>query len=182
MEIKVMSNEVTTRLKSFFENIPSNVNKELIKHSLSSDNLKDIFSIITQYKEPARDTKLILAELLNSYAQLDINKATALISQIGKLDEVGLEGLQINSELTLKPNCKCFISRCDINYLNLRYSDDDSLLDNVNIHDSFIHTLKITFDSSMSKQLMFGLDIESEVHKWINSRYTKFNDLQIWYR
>lgn len=50
MEIKVISNEVTTRLKSFFENIPSNVNKELIKYILSSGNLEDIFSIITQYK------------------------------------------------------------------------------------------------------------------------------------
>lgn len=52
MDIKVTSNEVTTRLKSFFEKIPSNVNKELIKHSLSSGNLEDIFSLITQYKEP----------------------------------------------------------------------------------------------------------------------------------
>ena len=182
MDVKVVSNEVTTRLKSFFENIPSNVNKELIKHSFSSGNLEDIFSMITQYKYPARDTKLILAELLNSYAQLDINKATALISQIGELDEVGLAGLQINGEVSLKPNCGCFMSRCDINFLSLRYSDDDSLFDNMSLHDSFIHTLKITFDSSMSKKLMFGLDIESEIHEWLNSRYTKFNDLQIWYR
>lgn len=182
MNIKVTSSEVTDRLKSFFEGIPSNVNKELIKHSLSSDNLEDIFSIITQYKEPARDTKLILAELLNSYAQLDINKATALISQIGELDEVGLAGLQINSELTLKPNCKCFISRCDINYLALRYSDDDSLFDNIFLHGSYIHTLKITFDSYMCKQAMYGMYIESEIHKWITSRHTKVNDLQIWYR
>ena len=182
MDIKVISSEVTTRLKSFFEGIPSNVNKELIKHSLSSDNLEDIFSIITQYKEPARDTKLILAEMLNVYAQIDISKATALISQIGELDEVGLAGLQINEKVSLKPNCKCFMSRCDINFLSLRYSDDDSLFDNMSLHDSFIHTLKITFDSSVSKKLIFGIDIESEIHKWINSRYTKFNDLQIWYR
>lgn len=182
MEIKVMSNEVTTRLKSFFENIPSNVNKELIKHSFSSGNLEDIFSLITQYKYPARDTKLILAELLNSYAQLDINKATALISQIGELDEVGLAGLQINGEVSLKPNCKCFISGCDINYLALRYSDDDSLFDNIFLHSSYIHTLKITFDSYMCKQAMYGMYIESEIHKWITSRHTKVNDLQIWYR
>ena len=163
MEIKVMSNEVTTRLKSFFENIPSNVNKELIKHSLSSDNLEDIFSIIAQYKHPVRDTKLILAELLNSYAQIDINKATALISQIGELDEVGLAGLQINGEICLKPNCSCFITNCEISYLALRYSDLDSLFDSMALHNSFIHTLKITFDSSM-----YALDIEPEIHKWIN--------------
>ena len=98
MEIKVISNEVTTRLKRFFEEIPSNVNKELIKHSFSSGNLEDIFSLITQYKYPARDTKLILAEMLNLYAQIDISKATALISQVGELDEVGLAGLQINGK------------------------------------------------------------------------------------
>lgn len=182
MDIKVTSNEVTFRLKSFFEGIPSNVNKELIKHSFSSGNLEDIFSLITQYKYPARDTKLILAEMLNLYAQIDISKATALISQVGELDGVGLTGLQINGEVSLKPNCECFMSGCDINFLSLRYSDDDSLFDNMSLRDSFIHTLKITFDSSMSKKLMFGLDIESEIHKWINSRYTKFNDLQIWYR
>ena len=182
MEIKVISKEVTTRLKSFFENIPSNVNKELIKHSFSSGNLEDIFSMITQYKEPGRGNMLILSEMLNLYAQIDINKATALISQIGELDEVGLAGLQINGEVSLKPNCGCFMSRCDINFLSLRYSDDDSLFDNMSLHDSFIHTLKITFDSSMSKKLMFVLDIESEIHEWINSGYTKFNDLQIWYR
>lgn len=182
MEIKVISNEVTTRLKSFFENIPSNVNKELIKQSLSSGNLEDIFSLVSQYKEPGRGNMLILLEMLNLYAQIDINKATALISQIGELDEVGLAGLQINGEVSLKPNCGCFMSRCDINFLSLRYSDDDSLFDNMSLHDSFIHTLKITFDSSMSKKLMFGLDIESEIYEWINSGYTKFNDLQIWYR
>ena len=182
MNIKVTSSEVTTRLKSFFENIPSNVNKELIKHSFSSGNLEDIFSIITQYKEPARDTKLILSELLNLYAQLDINKATALISQIGELDEVGLAGLQIDGEMSLKHNCRCFISGCDFNYLALRYSDDDSLFDNIFLHNSSIHTLKITFNSYMCKQEMYGIDIESEIHKRITSRHTKVNDLQIWYR
>ena len=84
--------------------------------------------------------------------------------------------------MSLKPNCRCFISRCDLNYLALRYSDDDSLMDNLFLHDSFIHTVKITFDSSMGKQLMYGIDIESEIIKWITSRYTKVNDLQIWYR
>lgn len=74
MDVKVMSKEVATRLKSFFENIPSNVNKELIKHILSSDKLEDSFSMITQYKEPARDTMLIMSELLNLYAQIDIAK------------------------------------------------------------------------------------------------------------
>lgn len=182
MEIKVMSKEVATRLKSFFENIPSNVNKELIKHILSSDNLEDIFSIITQYKEPARDTMRILSELLNLYAQIDINKATALISQIGELDEVGLAGLQINGEINLKPNCRCFLSGCEFSYLALRYSDDDSLFDNIFLHGSYIHTLKITFDSYMCKQAMYVIDIESEIHKWITSRDTKVNDLQIWYR
>lgn len=177
MDVKVMSNEVTTRLKSFFENIPSNVNKELIKHSLSSGNLEDIFSVITQYKHPARDTRIILSELLNSYAQIDINKATALISQIGELDEVGLAGLYINGEICLKPNCSCFIANCEISYLALRYSDLDSLFDSMALHNSFIHTLKITFDYSM-----YVLDIEPEIHQWINSRHTKVIDLQIWYR
>lgn len=182
MDVKVMSNEVTTRLKGFFEGIPSNVNKELIKHSLSSGNLEDIFSVITQYKEPVRDTRIILSEILNSYAQLDINKAIALISQVGKLDEVGLAGLQINGEMCLMPNCSCFIANCEISYLALRHSDLDSLFDSMALYNSFIHTLKITFDSSVGKQLMFGIDIELEIYKWINSRHTKVIDLQIWYR
>jgi hypothetical protein len=182
MDVKVVSNEVTTRLKSFFENIPSNVNKELIKHSFSSGNLEDIFSMITQYKEPGRGNMLILSEMLNLYAQIDINQATALISHIGELDEVGLAGLQINGEMSLKHNCSCLISGCDFNYLALRYSDDDSLIDNVSLHDCFIHTLKITFNSSMCKKAMYGIDIESEIHKWINSGHTKVIDLQIWYR
>lgn len=177
MDIKVTSSEVTFRLKSFFEGIPSNVNKELIKHSFSSGNLEDIFSLITQYKYPARDTRLILAEMLNLYAQIDISKATALISQVGELDEVGLAGLQINGEVSLKPNCECFITNCEISYLALRYSDLDSLFDSMALHNSFIHTLKITFDYSM-----YVLDIEPEIHKWINSRHTKVIDLQIWYR
>lgn len=84
--------------------------------------------------------------------------------------------------MNLKPNCRCFLSGCEFSYLALRYSDDDSLFDNVFLYNSSIHTLKITFNSYMCKQAMYGIDIESEIHKWITSRDTKVNDLQIWYR
>lgn len=124
---------------------------------------------------------LMLAELLNLYAQLDINKATALINQIGELDEVGLAGLRINGEVSLKPNCSCFIENCVLNKLSLRYTDLDNFLDSTFIRNSFIHTLKITFDASMSKQLVYGLDFEEEVWAQLKLLLSDANDLQIWY-
>lgn len=183
MDIKVTSNEVTTRLKSFFEKIPSNVNKELIKHSLSSGNLEDIFSLITQYKEPGRGNMLTLAELLNLYAQLDINKATALINQFGELDEVGLAGLQINGEVSLKPNCSCFIENCVLNKLSLRYTDLDNFLESlrtyVDLNNSEINVLRVALDTPTTFIKNPYEETEQQIRRWLISSNTKVNELQI---
>lgn len=57
------------------------------------------------------------------------------------------------------------------------------ILDNkLSVRNSFIQTLRITFDASMSKQLVYGLDFEEEVWAQLKLLQSDANDVQIWFR
>lgn len=182
MSIKVLKNENSYRIKELFDITAKRLSKESINKILSSNNLMNIYKLILDHKSSVRSTCILIADLLNLYAQIDLERATLLINQIGELDDVGIAWLQIDSELTLKHNCDCYIENCVLNKLSLRYTDLDSFLDSAHIRNSFIQTLKITFDASMSKQLVYGLDFEEEVWAQLKLLQSDANDVQIWFR
>lgn len=174
MKVKVIKNmKRLSRVKELFNSITNDEIKQLI----SLNSLSDVVAIIEQCDLVKYDTRAVLADLLNLYFQVNINKATILINQLEKQSIFGITGLQIESDLRLKPNCDCFINSCDIKSVSCEYSNVEALRNYLELNNSNIHTLKITFDYSM-----YVLDIEPEIHKWINSRHTKVNEIQISYR
>lgn len=179
MDIRVLKDETTFRLKDFFNDLSTKLSKNSTNQILHSHILEKIYSLITEYSERTMDGRILLDELLNLYAQVDISKAGLLMDQIGELDSVGIAGLQIDSDVILKPNCSCYINNCVMDTLSLRYSNLNEFLESVVLFNSFFANLKITFDASESKQLMYGLDFEEEVWAQLKLLLSDANDVQI---
>ena len=126
MDIRVLNDETTFRLKDFFNDLSTKLSKNSTNQILHSHILEKIYSLITEYSERTMDGRILLAELLNLYAQVDISKAGLLMDQIEAPFCFGLYGLQTNFTI----NCvasKCFISYCNIETLRLRYKDFEDL-------------------------------------------------------
>lgn len=82
MDIRVLNDETTFRLKDFFNDLSTKLSKNSTNQILHSHILEKIYSLITEYSERTMDGRILLAELLNLYAQVDISKAGLLMDEI----------------------------------------------------------------------------------------------------
>lgn len=131
----------------YFRNITNMLTKEEINQRLSSNDIRELYRLIEQYRTPAFRSETMLAHVINLIAQVDLRKAESLIEQIKSLCFIGLFGLRISDKhLEFRHICKLYIYSCDVEYLTIYTSTFSDFAVDVDMTKSHINNLDIYFN------------------------------------
>lgn len=72
-------------IRELFRNITNMLTKEEVHQRILSDNIRELYHLIEQYKTPAYRSETMLAHMINLIAQVDLRKSESLIEQIESL-------------------------------------------------------------------------------------------------
>lgn len=134
-------------LGDLFSNIYNMLTKEETNQRLSSNDIRELYRLIEQYRTPAFRSETMLAHLINLIAQVDMRKAEILIEQLNSLCFIGLFGLRISDKhLEFRHICKLYIYSCDVEYLTIYTSIFGDFAVDVEIKNSIIDNLVIYFN------------------------------------
>lgn len=148
MNIKVIKTTSHMNIiRELFRNITNMLTKEEVHQRILSDNIRELYRLIEQYRTPAFRSETVLAHVINLIAQVDMRKAESLIEQIKSLYFIGLFGLRISDKhLEFRHICKLYIYSCDIEYLTIYTSTFGDFAVDIEIKNSIINTLVIYFN------------------------------------
>lgn len=148
MNIKVIKTTSHMNIiRELFRNISNMLTKEEINQRLSSNDVRELYRLIEQYRTPAFRSETVLAHVINLIAQVDMRKAEILIEQLNSLCFIGLFGLRISDKhLEFRHICKLYIYSCDIEYLTIYTSTFSDFAVDVNMSKSHINNLDIYFN------------------------------------
>ena len=148
MNIKVI--KTTTHMniiRELFRNITNMLTKEEVHQRILSDNIRELYHLIEQYRTPAFRSETMLAHVINLIAQVDMRKAESLLEQIKSLYFIGLFGLRISDKhLEFRHICKLYIYSCDVEYLTIYTSTFSDFAVDVDMNRSHIDNLVIYFN------------------------------------
>lgn len=83
-------------LRDLFRNISNMLTRDESSKRLLSNDIKDLYHLIEQYRSPWFKPEVLLAYTINLIAQVDCKKAELLIRQLPSLYYAGLFGLLIH--------------------------------------------------------------------------------------
>lgn len=148
MNIKVIKTTSHMNIiRELFRNITNMLTKEEINQRLSSNDIRELYRLIEQYRPPAYRSETMLAHMINLIAQVDMRKAEILIEQLNSLCFIGLFGLRISDKhLEFRHICKLYIYSCDIEYLTIYTSTFSDFAVVVDMSKSHINNLDIYFN------------------------------------
>lgn len=148
MNIKVI--KTTSHLniiRELFRNITNMLTKEEVHQRILSDNIRELYRLVEQYRPSVYRSEVMLAHMINLIAQVDLRKAESLIEQLNSLCFIGLFGLRISDKhLEFRHICKLYIYSCDIEYLTIYTSTFGDFAVDIKIKNSIINTLVIYFN------------------------------------
>ena len=164
-------------IKELFRNITNMLTKEEVPQRILSDNIRELYRLIEQYRPQAYRSETVLAYMINLIAQVDLRKAESLIEQINHLCFIGLFGLRISDKhLEFRHICKLYIYSCDVEYLTIYTSTFSDFAVDVDIIKSHINNLDIHFN------VLFMLEkphIERHVLEYLEKNKVTVENLQI---
>lgn len=148
MNIEIIkTNTHMNPIRVLFRNMANMLTKEEINQRLSSNDIRELYHLIEQYRTPAFRSETMLAHVINLIAQVDMRKAESLIEQIKSLYFIGLFGLRISDKhLEFRHICKLYIYSCDVEYLTIYTSIFGDFAVDVEIKNSIIDNLVIYFN------------------------------------
>lgn len=148
MNIEIIkTNTHMNPIRVLFRNMANMLTKEEINQRLSSNDIRELYHLIEQYRTPAFRSETMLAHVINLIAQVDMRKAESLIEQIKSLCFIGLFGLRISDKhLEFRHICKLYIYSCDVEYLTIYTSTFSDFAVGVDMTKSHINTLDIYFN------------------------------------
>lgn len=148
MNIEIIkTNTHMNPIRVLFRNMANMLTKEEINQRLSSNDIRELYHLIKQYRTPAFRSETMLAHVINLIAQVDMRKAESLIEQIKSLYFIGLFGLRISDKhLEFRHICKLYIYSCDVEYLTIYTSTFSDFAVDIEIKNSIINTLVIYFN------------------------------------
>lgn len=148
MNIEIIkTNTHMNPIRVLFRNMANMLTKEEINQRLSSNDIRELYHLIEQYRTPAFRSETMLAHVINLIAQVDMRKAESLIEQIKSLCFIGLFGLRISDKhLEFRHICKLYIYSCDVEYLTIYTSTFSDFAVDVDMTKSHINTLDIYFN------------------------------------
>ena len=86
MNIEIIkTNTHMNPIRVLFRNMANMLTKEEINQRLSSNDIRELYHLIEQYRTPAFRSETMLAHLINLIAQVDMRKAEILIEQLNSL-------------------------------------------------------------------------------------------------
>lgn len=134
-------------LGDLFSNTSNMLTKEEINQRVSSNDIRELYRLIEQYRPLAYRRETVLAHMINLIAQVDLRKAESLIEQIKSLCFIGLFGLRISDKhLEFRHICKLYIYSCDVEYLTIYTSTFSDFAVDVDMSKSHINNLDIYFN------------------------------------
>lgn len=148
MNIKVIKTTSHMNIiRELFRNITNMLTKEEVHQRILSDNIRELYHLIEQYRTPAYRSETMLAHMINLIAQVDMRKAEILIEQLNSLCFIGLFGLRISDKhLEFRHICKLYIYSCDVEYLTIYTSTFSDFAVGVDMSKSHINNLDIYFN------------------------------------
>ena len=178
MNIKVI--KTTTHMniiRELFRNITNMLTKEEINQRLSSNDIRELYRLIEQYRPPAYRSETVLAHMINLIAQVDLRKAESLIEQIKSLCFIGLFGLRISDKhLEFRHICKLYIYSCDVEYLTIYTSTFSDFVVDVDMTKSHINNLDIYFNVLCMTEKP---QIERQVLEYLKKNRVTVKNIQI---
>jgi hypothetical protein len=69
-------------IRELFRNMINMLNKEEVRQKILSNNIKDLYHLIEQYRPAVYKSEALLAYIINLIAQLDMKKAELWIEQL----------------------------------------------------------------------------------------------------
>ena len=148
MNIEIIkTNTHMNPIRVLFRNMANMLTKEEINQRLSSNDIRELYHLIEQYRTPAFRSETMLAHVFNLIAQVDMRKAEILIEQLNSLCFIGLFGLRISDKhLEFRHICKLYIYSCDVEYLTIYTSTLSDFAVDVDMTKSHINNLDIYFN------------------------------------
>jgi hypothetical protein len=178
MNIKVIKTTSHMNIiRELFRNITNMLTKEEVHQRILSDNIRELYHLIEQYRTPAFRSETMLAHVINLIAQVDMRKAESLIEQIKSLCFIGLFGLRISDKhLEFRHICKLYIYSCDVEYLTIYTSIFSDFAVDIEIKNSIINTLVIYFNVLCMTEKP---QIERQVLEYLKKNKVTVDNLQI---
>ena len=164
-------------LGDLFRNISNMLTKEEINQRLTSNDIRELYRLIEQYRTPAYRSETMLAHMINLIAQVDLRKSESLIEQLNSLCFIGLFGLRISDKhLEFRHICKLYIYSCDVEYLTIYTSTFSDFAVGVDITKSHINNLDIYFNVLCITEKP---QIERQVLEYLEKNKVTVENLQI---
>lgn len=178
MNIKVIKTTSHMNIiRELFRNITNMLTKEEINQRLSSNDIRELYRLIEQYRPSADRSETVLAYMINLIAQVDLRKAESLIEQIKSLCFIDLFGLRIRDKhLEFRHICKLYIYSCDVEYLTIHTSTFSDFAVGIEIKNSIINTLVIYFNVLCMTEKP---RIERQVLEYLKKNKVTVKNLQI---
>lgn len=178
MNIEIIkTNTHMNPIRVLFRNMANMLTKEEINQRLSSNDIRELYHLIEQYRTPAFRSETMLAHVINLIAQVDMRKAESLIEQIKSLCFIGLFGLRISDKhLEFRHICKLYIYSCDVEYLTIYTSTFSDFAVDVDMTKSHINTLDIYFNVLCMTEKP---QIERHVLEYLEKNKVTVENLQI---
>ena len=178
MNIEVI--ETTSKMqpiRELFQNMINMLNKEEVRQKILSNNIKDLYHLIEQYRPAVYKSEALLAYIINLIAQLDMKKAELWIEQLNLVRGAGLFGMRISDTcLEFKSMGKLYICYCDIEYIAIHCKIFSDFAVDIFIGDSHIKTLVIYFDVLC---MLDKPELERCTFKYLEQHGVIVDDLQI---
>ena len=178
MNIEIIkTNTHMNPIRVLFRNMANMITKEEINQRLSLNDIKELYRLIEQYRQPEYRGETVLAHMINLIAQVDLRKAESLIEQIKSLYFIGLFGLRIcDKHLEFRHICKLYIYSCDVEYLTIYTSTFGDFVVDVDINRSHIDNLVIYFNVLCMLEKSW---IERHVLEYLEKNKVTVDNLQI---
>lgn len=178
MNIKVIKTTSHMNIiRELFRNITNMLAKEEVRQRILSDNIRELYRLIEQYRPPAYRSETVLAHMINLIAQVDLRKSESLIEQIKSLCFIGLFGLRISDKhLEFRHICKLYIYSCDVEYLTIYTSTFGDFAVSVDMNRSHIDNLVIYFNVLYMTEKP---QIERHVLEYLKKNKVTVKNLQI---
>lgn len=178
MNIKVIKTTSQVNIiRELFRNISNMITKEEISQRLSSNDIRELYRLIEQYRPLVYRSETVLAHMINLIAQVELRKAESLIEQIKSLCFIGLFGLRISDKhLEFRHICKLYIYSCDVEYLTIYTSTFSDFAVDVDIIKSHSNNLDIYFNVLCMTEKP---QIERQVLEYLEKNKVTVDNLQI---
>lgn len=176
MNIKVIKTTSHMNIiRELFRNIINMLTKEEAHQRILSDDIRELYHLIEQYRTPVYGSETMLAHVINLIAQVDMRKAEILIEQLNSLYFIGLFGLRISDKhLEFRHMCKLYIYSCDIECLTIHCARFSDFVIDVAMNNSHINTLVIYLNS-----LSILDNIEKSILEYLEKNKVTVENLQI---